>query len=243
MQNGTFVINGTHSSELKSFIQNRPELTVPRRKIDYKDIGGRSGSIPFDEEAYENTSLPLVLYTSGSSKGEAEYNRMMVQHVFDSGTYIPFIPYFDSRKIYMVTAEGIRFSGNRSFGHNQPYTMTLNVKPYKFLIDSIKREGLSSPLTITNPMFIPSKPLMTLHGTGDCTLVVNGESFVFKGITGSIIIDSENEFCYSENGLLIENENDKMFTLDYPELVKGVNTLSWTTGFTLDIEPKWRTLI
>lgn len=121
--------------------------------------------------------------------------------------------------------------------------MTLNVKPYKFLIDSIKREGLSSPLTITNPMFVPSKPLITLHGTGDCTLVVNGEPFVFKGITDSIIIDSENEFCYSENGLLIENENDKMFTLDYPELVKGVNTLSWTTGFTLDIEPKWRTLI
>ena len=121
--------------------------------------------------------------------------------------------------------------------------MTLNVKPYKFLIDSMKREGLSSPLTITNPMFVPSKPLITLHGTGNCTLVANGKPFVFKGITGSIIIDSENEFCYSENGLLIENENDKMFTLDYPELVKGVNTVSWTTGFTLDIEPKWRTLI
>ena len=51
MDIGGFVINGVHSSDLKSFIQHRPEIPVPRRKVTLQDVSGRSGLVPFDEKS------------------------------------------------------------------------------------------------------------------------------------------------------------------------------------------------
>lgn len=243
MEKGSFLINGINSSDLKSYIQNRPELPVPRRKVSFQDIAGRSGAVPFDEQAYENTTMQIVLYTAASSADEAAYNRAAIYDAFDSGAYVPFTPYFDDTKTYMVHLESMSFLGNNTFAHNQPYTIGLTVKPYKYL--TVKNFFINQTLAfqVSNPTLATAEPLITISGTGDCTLVLNGESFVFKNIVGSIIIDCENQFCYKYNGALIVNENAKMFSVDFPVLQKGLNTISFTAGFTVSVDPKWRTLI
>ena len=243
MDIGGFIVNGIGSDELKSHIQHRPQIVAPRRKVSFREVSGRSGAVPFDENAYENTTVSLTLVTYGSSEEEANYNRGKVFDAFNSGGYVPFIPYFDPDKIYMVHLESMVFVGSRVYGHNQPYEVTLTVKPYKY-------ERLQEPMaftssaTLLNPYYYPSKPLITLYGTGDSTLSVNGDQFVFKNIQGSLVIDSETENCYRMNGGQIINENKKMYTLDFPELKPETNIISWTGNITkIEIEPRWQSLI
>jgi phage-related protein len=243
MDIGGFIINGVHSSDLKSFIQHRPEIPVPRRKVTLRDVPNRSGLVPFDEKAYENTTMTLTLVTYGASEEEADYNRSLVFNAFNSGGYLPFTPYFDKGKVYMVHLESMSFTGSRMYGHNQPYTLTFSVKPFKYDSQNQKMVFTTSA-NLINHYFFHSEPLITLYGTGDTTLVVNSESFVFKNITGSLIIDSETENCYRMNGEQIINENKKMYTIDFPQFKPGQNTVSWTGNITrIEVEPRWQSLL
>lgn len=244
MEIGSFIIDGIHSSELKSYIQHRPEILTPRRKVTFQEVSGRSGAVPFDEKAYENTTMTLTLVTYGDSKEEADYNRGMVLHAFDSGGYLTFTPYFDEDKSYLVHLESMVFSGNRMYNYNQPYTISLTVKPFKFDIQGRKVELTTNPTTLNNPYFYESKPIVTLTGTGDVTLTVNGESIVFKNLQGTLIVDSEMEHCYRMNGEQVINENKKMFSLDFPVLKPGTNQIGWTGNLSkVEIEPRWQTLV
>ena len=243
MKPGSFIVNNIDSSTLKSIIQFRPELDYPKRKVNFEDVSGHSGDIPFDEEAYENTDLKLTLFTAGKSEEEVGYNRSLISHAFDHGTYTSFVPYFDPNKTYRVMlSSGPSFTSSGQHRKISQYTLDLTVKPYKMLPKVIFE--LSEKATIRNSTFHVSEPKITVYGTGDITIKINGRAFVLKGIEGYIIIDTEIAHSYkSVNGILL-GQDMKVFTLDYPILTPGENTIEWTGNVTsVILEPKWRTLI
>lgn len=245
MKPGHFLLNGQDSEDYGVFIQDRPTIETPRRKVEFKSSYGKSGADPFDEEAYENTDLPLTLYVEGKSDRTASDNRDRIHTLFDSGQYMDFIPYFDTNKIYKVmTIMFPSFDNKYYFGEGMVIRATFTVKPYKYYVDSPK-STLTAGGSIQNTTSKTSLPRIKIFGSGDVTLSINEVPFVIKNITGDIILDSELMIAYREVNGLITNENDKVYTRVYPIFKVGTNTISWTTTGTvtkIEVEPRWRTL-
>ena len=243
MKPGSFIIDNIDSSALKSVIQNRPDLETPKRKLNFVSVSGRSGDLPFDEEAYENTNMNLILFTMGQSEEELIYIRSKILHAFDHGSYVNFIPYFDSNKTYRVMlSSGPSFTSSGQNPEASQYALGLTVKPYKMLPKVLFET--TSAITITNNTFYISEPKITINGTGDITLKVNGKPFVLKGIESYIVIDTEIAHSYKTVNDILLGQDMKVFTLDYPILTPGKNTIEWTGNVTsVIVEPKWRSLI
>lgn len=98
---------------------------------------------------------------------------------------------------------------------------------------------LTAPSRVLNNGTIYSQPILTIYGSGDITLTINGEDFPLYGVQESITIDSERmEVC---KGMV--NQNSKFGGAAFPRLEVGENTVSWTGNVTkVEIQPKWRWL-
>lgn len=243
LTHGEFLIGDYTSKDLKSVIEHRPVIVKPRRKFTEQEVAFRSGTLIFDEKSYSNTPLELSLYFKASSETERNNLRDKITFAFDSGGYLPFIPYFDKTKVYLVkTTEPPSFSGSRIMGNIEKYTVSLTVKPFKELIESNKMT-LVSGQKLNNPTYYPSKPVFEITGTGDVTLNVNGVGFVLKNIQGSVVVNSVIPSVYRNSSGTIYNEENKAYTKEYPVLKSGSNTISWTgSGITkVTVEPRWWT--
>lgn len=230
------------SKELKTVIQKRPKITKPKRKLSLRSVPGRSGDLIVDEESYENGLFELTAFVKGSSQEDQEENQTLVSLVFDTGMYQSFVPYWDSKYEYQViTTSGPDFYGSRLYGFSNPYNLELSYKPFKKLrnVDNIV---LTKTGNITNPLKYNSLPYMKITAIGDVTLKVNGLDVVLKNIVEFIELDSEIEECYKLKNAVMTNENNKMYSIEYPVLKPGVNTISWTGNVSkLEVEPRWRT--
>jgi len=244
MKRGEFLINGTHSEELKSLIQYRPEIATPLRKVDMRSAPGVDGDYIFDEEAYENTSFSLELFTKGKDEEEINYLKELIAYTFDSGDYIDFVPYWDKDMVYQVkTTGGPNYTPDGQTPLLLNYTVQLSVKPFKYYKESVASER-KTMLMIENPSFYESEPIITLYGTGDMTLVVNDDEFVFQDIDTDVIVDSQIESAYRMISGVPDSRNNRMYTMDFPKLKPGENTMEVTGNATdFKVEPRWRKLV
>jgi len=241
---GSFILGGINSEDYKMVIQNRPELYTPKRKVEFQNISGMSGLMPFDEMAYDNTSMELVCFVSETAEYSESDQRENVYNMFDTGSYKEFRPYFDPTKIYRVHPDSPpSFETRYFYDGGQVFKVGLTVKPYKHYIDQ-PLITITTPGTVTNPHRIESRPIIKIFGTGNVTLTVNGQAFQIQNIVEHISLETELMMAYNElPGGVIDNENDKILTKVYPFLKKGANTISWSgTVSKIEIEPRWRSL-
>ena len=240
MKAGSFILNGTNSEDIGTVIQSRPLLETPKRRVTYKQAFGQSGSTPYDEEAYDNTELSLILFTKSD---DAVLSREEVYDIFNSGDYIDLIMYSDETKIYKVmTIEPPKFESRYYMNEDQSFEVLLTVLPYKYLVTS-PLVSMTAGGTIVNPTRYYSLPVITIYGTGDITISINGTPFVVKNVAEHITLDSKTMFAYKEVDDIITNENTKIYTREYPILVPGDNTISWTGTVTkVEVLPRWRSL-
>lgn len=244
MKRGSFIINGTHSDDLNSLIQYRPEIQTPVRKTQMKSIPGVSGDYIFDEEAYENTPFSLELYTKGESEDAINALKDLITHTFDSGDYIDFVPYWDSEMTYQVkTTSGPNYTPDGLVPLLLNYSVGLSAKPYKEYREMFEQDS-SQQLTVTNPTFYEAEPIITLYGTGDMNLIVNGETYVFQDVDTDIIVDSQIESAYRILSGIPDSRNNRMYTMDFPVLKSGENTVSVTGNATnFKVEVRWKKLV
>lgn len=239
---GQFILGGKTSKSLKTIIQNRPVITKPKRKTNLVPVPGRNGDLIFDENSYENGLIDLVAYVKSYNEEEKEINHDAVSFAFDTGRYQTFTPYWDNKYEYQaITVGGPSFYGKRTHGFFEPFEVQLSYKPFKKL-RGVANVYLTKAGSVTNPFNYESLPYIKITASGDVTLKINGISFVLKNVVGFIELDSEIEECFKLDSGVMKNENDKMFSIDFPVFGKGTNTISWTGNVTnVEIEPRWRT--
>ena len=124
------------------------------------------------------------------------------------------------------------------------FTVSFSCHPFRYSVDGTEPVTLTqSGSTVTNPESFESLPILTLTGDGTVTLTIQGggqnKSWVFTGLDGSIVCDSEQMNFYSGTTPM----NDKVTGDGVPRLQPGVNTISWVgTVTSLVIQPRWVTL-
>lgn len=244
MKRGSFIIDGVSSEDLKTFIQSRPIIEAPLRKAEQRSIYGVDGTVPFDEGAYENTNMDLVMVVDGT---DVISDRQRLYNLLDSrGVYKEFIPYFDPEKIYRVMlVDKVQFENQYHYGQKQALSVKYTVKPYKHLIDNDPITISGATGSVTNPTNYVAQPMIKVTGSGPATIKVNGVDFKIKNIPNTLTLDSERYSAYQEDAYgIIVPMNHEISSREYPIFKPGVNTISITGSVTqLYIEPKWRSLV
>lgn len=105
--------------------------------------------------------------------------------------------------------------------------------PYEFLNSG--NTAISGGGTINNE-HDPSKPLYKITGNGNGVLTVNGKTMTFT-VDGTLYIDTRREFSYNASNV----GQDSNISGDYKaiRLKHGSNSVSITSGFTLETYPRW----
>lgn len=252
MKPGEIILNGVSSETLGFRIQARPDIPSPRRKLEFIDAPGMSGSIVYDDMSFEDTPFELALIIKGTGRDNHEeiMNKIWdVYNYFDTGKYVPMIPWFDPLKTYWVIPEdgqGPNFVNNVYMDGHIIASINLKCRPYKYLNGYPAVVHPTTNITLESPTRTHGgAPLIIVEGSGALTVTVNGKQFVLEDIPTNIYIDSESKMCYSVVGNQVISRNYFVKTREYPEFRRGNNTITFTgtNVQTVTIQPRWRTRI
>lgn len=245
MKKGSFIIDGVDSSDFDIFIQDRPDMNSPRRRVNFEYGVGSDGAILFDEESYDNVDFTLLIGMSAKWGDSIESRRVKLYDLFRGGSYKSFIPYYDDTNESFIILNGEVVISNKYYMHGAiVFEVPLSRLPWKRLVGHGERV-ISNGETINNPTSNISLPLFKITGSGSITLNVGSQSFVFKNINSHVYLDSELMLAYRSLTGINENENSKVYTRDYLYFNTGANVVTWSTtgSVVVSVTPRWRTLV
>ncbi len=227
-----FKINGIKCTEKGIRMNEAPPTTLPNERVTFQTVPGRSGSLTKKEgeDVYDDLVLTAVCSMESEERinEAAQFLRMSGEIEFctrEGGVYY-------GRVVNQIPLEKIvRGKPNRRFAVN------FRVNPFWYVKDEAPVE-MTAAGWITNEGNVSSQPVITVYGTGDCTLYINDQLVVLTGLTGHVVVDSSIEETYSGTA----NMNPHM-TGDYPRLKPGENSVMWGGNITrIVIEKRTRYL-
>ena len=116
------------------------------------------------------------------------------------------------------------------------FTATFICDPYQYLEEGDRKQPL--PAAFYNPYEV-ARPIYTVSGNGNFTITVNGKSMEAY-VTEQLVIDTERMLAYRNPGTMqntaVQGEYEDLF------LQQGENVLEASSGFTVQIQPRWRML-
>ena len=231
--NDWFEWNGVRCTTKGIHVSVQPDITVPSERVSFTDVPGRSGSLTVmeDEDTYDDMILAAECFISdpagiseiaGYLKGSGRVTFANRQGGFYYARIVNQIPF---TKI-------LRGNPHRSF------TVNFRCKPFFYLNDSQPVTLTQSMSTLTNPGTVYARPIITVNGSGEITLMVGTQIVELSDIASSIVIDSELEEAY-----LGSTSMNECMTGEFPRLKPGMNAISWSGDVSsLVIQPNWRTL-
>jgi phage-related protein len=122
------------------------------------------------------------------------------------------------------------------------FSVTFSLVPYAYETGSDQYQAVSNGLIISNPRSCSSLPLWHVKGTGNGSFVLNGVTYNFLGLNGDLYVDSDSEEVYDA----ANNYQPGMAQFDnyaFPVLDIGKNTFGTVTNISLEVMPRWRTLL
>lgn len=227
-----FEFAGIRNDEMGVQMLSMPTRPHPARKGTLVDVPGRDGKLFIDEGAYDRVLVTIRLIAlddidtvNGWLSGKGEL-------IFGD----------EPERAYraMITKEFSQSSRSPRL-RGQEFTVTFDCEPYKYVSPPAAKIALTSGGTVTNPGTVYAAPRITITGSGDLLLSVNGFLVEGSGVEGGAIVDSELQEVLQTDGATSYNRS---FSIDeFPLLAPGGNPITWTGSITkLEIEPRWRYL-
>lgn len=241
---GTFTFGEAHSRDYRIILTKTPPHICAERDVESIGLAGRSGDLTRDNGRYKNVQIPYecaiipertrLLREAASDailllKSTAAYYRLA--NSFYPGTYRM------ARISKQVSVESVVEKAGK-------FTIEFDCKPQRFLVDGEFPVKFTAPGSLYNPTTEIAQPLITIRGSGSGRLTVGDITVEVKQLEDQITLDSDLQDAYRQVGDgAPENKNSCIYAPDFPVLVPGKNTISWTGGITsVEIIPRWWTL-
>ena len=226
-----FTFKGIDSREMGVIVTAMPETVRAERRIESITVAGRNGSLHTDEGVYESYDRTMEC----ALIKRAKLDEITAWLVGSGGMTFSTEP----DKVYRVTIAN-KISIAQMMRVFQKFQVILDTQPFKY---SVNAAGdvleLTAPTTIRNSGTVYSEPLITVYGSGDITLSINGNSYPLRNVQESITIDSEMMEVFKRNA----NQNGKYGGVEFPRFEVGKNEISWTGNVSkIKIQPRWRWL-
>lgn len=214
------IINGVSSDLVRGLlIQELPPITKPKMRTEIETVDGRDGDIitPLGYEAYDR-EIKIGLY--------ADYNVDEVISFFASSGTITFSnepqKYYNFTQLDSIDFEKLlRWKQAKLKLHVQPYKYSLVEDNFSFAVTE------ETELTLSNIGNVGARPIITIHGSGDISLSLNGSQQFQIALGDNDVISIDTNLMKAYNGTLLMN---RLVTGDYDDFIfpVGKNTLSWS---------------
>ncbi len=225
--------NGINSRTVGITVTELPEIILPEERVTYTDIPGLSGSLAQTEgtDVYKDITLAVKCYLPSPTPQAVQ----AIAGYFRGGgrLELPSRPdgYYEARVVNQIQFAKI-------LRGNTPHSFAVNFrcKPFLRLYSGETEQEVTSGLFLLNPTGIQARPLITITGSGDITLLVGTKIIQLTDIGNGITLDSELQEAYYGNEL----KNTQM-TGEFPVLGPGNTAISWTGGNVtrVSVTPRW----
>lgn len=226
-----FTFKGIDSREMGVIVTAMPETVRAKRRIESITVAGRNGSLHTDEGVYESYDRTMECALIKRARLDE-----ITAWLFGSGEMV-----FSTEpdKVYHVTIAN-QISIAQMMRIFQKFQVIIDTQPFKYSTNPANDfVELTAPTTIRNSGTVYSEPLITVYGSGDITLTINGADFPLYGVEDSITIDSEMMEVFKGN----TNQNGKYGGTEFPRFEVGKNEIGWTGKVSkIKLQPRWRWL-
>lgn len=228
------ILNGVSSLTISGLlIQNLPPVSKPRQRVEVEEIDGRDGDIVtyLGYGAYDK-QFKIGLYGSYDVDEIIEYFNSQGTVIFSNEED----KYYNYQIVEQIDFDKlIRFKEATVKMHMQPFKYSAEDNQKIFSIDD------ETSISIRNAGNIYSRPVLTITGSGDIDLYLNGIQLftINMGDYTSITIDTNNMNAYNGSVLLNRNVTG---SYDNFKLNVGKNTISWSGSITqieIDNYSRW----
>ena len=214
------VLNGKSSLYIQGLlISELPPVSKPQMRTQVDTVDGRDGDIVTDLgfQAYDREVL-IGLTRNFDIDDVTDYFNSEGIAIFSNEPTL----YYKYKIVQQIDYERlIRFRKAKVVFHVQPFKYSTIETPLAYEIDE------QTAIKVFNSGNYKSKPKMTIYGTGQIVLALNGTNIlaISLGAEGSITIDTATLEAYK--GTVLKN---RLVKGDYDKfaLIKGENTISWT---------------
>lgn len=224
-----FTFKGINSLDMGVIMLKAPSIYKPTKRVNEIEIAGRNGVLHEDTNTYEN-------YTK-----EAECHVMDRSRIDDVCAWLngcgEVIYSSEPDKVYRAFIKN-QIPFNNILLNLNDFLVQFDCFPFKYSVngfhDSISmKEGGN----IYNKGTVYAEPTITVYGSGDINLTINGEEFGLLDVSGHVTINSELMEVYRGN----VNCNNQFQGREFPRFVVGENKISWFGNVErVEVEPKWR---
>lgn len=232
---GTFTFNGTDSSRFGLRVTSDYVINSTGQDIDTVAVAGRDGDLLLPNNRLKSVTIELPCTIMS--------NRKLTDVEGDISNWLNVAGYKDLtlswdqdfiyRSAFIETFEIASLM--RQFGKVKLNFLTYPVKFYK---QGRTTQTLSNGATVNGLGNVNAKPIITLIGSGDCTLTINGRKTKLRGIQNTIVLDMQANQVYSGNlpawDKVVRSPQFQMPYFDY-----GRNLISWDGNFEVFTIPNW----
>lgn len=227
--------NGRKSIDLGLHILNEVEHASTHHDIDQIEVPGRDGVLLKDNHRLVpvEKSFPCKL----SHSANLTTAQAAISDWLNVKGWQDMVLSWDLDYIYKASViEGFEVKEIlRQFGKVK---FNFLVHPIKYLKTGRNAISLTKGMVVTNPGNVPAKPVLTLRGSGNGTITINGRVTTLENVQRELVIDMDKHLVYSGNlaawDKVVRSANGAMPSLDV-----GRNTITWTGNFTLSMMPNW----
>lgn len=229
MDNVYFVFKNISSEDYLG-ITKLPSILKAEKDINFIEIEGRDGVLTQDLGSYRS----VVKTVECTIKDLTQID--FICSWLDGNGEVIFSN--EPNKKYKATIKNqIEFTQLVSTYDYHKFIIQFDCQPHGYSIDD-SIITLTSAGTIYNSGSANSKPIVKVFGTGAITLAINGNIINLTNVIEYVTINSDLVDCYKDT-LLKNNDMNG----DFPILVTGNNTISWTGTVTkVEIIPNFRYL-
>jgi phage-related protein len=225
-----FTLNHTLSSRALGLRLAAPvDIPVASRVVDDIEVAGRAGTLT-RLGGWNDTTLTLQLAVP-IGDGLDAYRRAAAALMDATTISLSGEPGL-FRRVKHTTVGPL----TRELASWGMFEAELVCQPFTYLDTGLTPVTLTGSGTVTNPGLIEAAPVITIHGTGQLTLTVNGAQYRINSPAGQVTLDADRLVAHVAGYV----QTDAL-TGGFPTLKPGVNHLALGTGITKAvIVPNWR---
>lgn len=232
---GSFTFNGVSSTTHGLRVTSDYVINSTGNDVETVSVPGRDGDLLISKNRLKSVTIELpctVLSSRKLTDAESDISNWLNVDGYKDLT-LSWDPDFIYRSAFIETFEIASLM--RQFGKVKLNFLTYPIKFYK---QGRTTQTLSNGATVNGLGNVNAKPIITLVGSGDCTLTINGRKTKLRAVQNTITLDMQARQVFSGN-LPAWDKVVRAPQYQMPYLDAGRNLISWDGDFTVKMAPYW----
>lgn len=209
-------------------LTERPEIPTAEQEVEYIEVEGRDGSL-VRKKNFKDVTQPFTF-----SFLDKTNVRQKVREIRGWLSDKEKLSFSDDPGIYRKIKHIVIDSTVNDIIAYGRMTINIRLDPFEYIdVDPIT---MTTAGNLNNPGTYFSNPLITVYGTGNLSIKVNGQQVKLNSVNGHITLDCDLQEAHKNGSSL-----NSFMVGKFPRFEVGQNAIAWDGAVDkLVIEPRWR---